>query len=139
MTLALGCVFLLLFPHEIAGPGLQDFLLYRVFCFGTFTSILYLTALPLLVYGNGPVKRFLAHPRFLRLATLGYGTYLVHIPVFEYAVMPFLRLFTALKWPFLLTWSIGLVTMWGLSLLLSYALHLLIEKPALALRDKFAP
>ncbi len=137
VTIALACFFLLLFPHEIAGP--RHFLFYRVFCFGTFTSILYLTALPLLFYGDGPVKRFLSHRGFLRLATLGYGTYLVHIPVFEYLVMPFLRLFNVLQWPFFATWTFGLIAMWALSLALSYALHILIEKPALALRDRLVP
>jgi peptidoglycan/LPS O-acetylase OafA/YrhL len=134
---ALACLFLLLFPHEIAGPKHYNF--YRLFCWGTFTSLLYLTSLPLLLHSDGPLKRALSHRWFLKLATLGYGTYLVHIPVFEYAVMPFLRLFTAMRWPFALVWTTGLVSMWAISLLLSYVLHVVVEKPALALRDRLVP
>lgn len=135
--IALACFFLLLFPHEIAGK--RYYLLYRLFCWGTFTSLLYLTSLPLLFHGDGPIKRFLSRPFFLGLATLGYGTYLVHIPVFEEIVLPFLKYFHASGWSFAGVWVLGLVAMWGISLALSYVLHLLVEKPALALRDRLVP
>jgi peptidoglycan/LPS O-acetylase OafA/YrhL len=111
----------------------------RAISFGTLTSIMYLTYIPLLMHGNGWGKRFLASPIFLKLATLGYGIYLVHMPLFDAAVLPLARrMFVKVGMSMALVWPISLALLWLFSAMLAYVLHILIEKPALWLRDRFA-
>lgn len=137
MALAAASFALLMFPFEIAGPS--RFLLLRVLNWGTISSVFYLAVLSLLLHGEGPLKRLLSHRVFLVTGTLGYAAYLVHIPLFERLVIPFLRLFTALRWSFAAVWGVGFAGMVGLSFGLGYVLHLLVEKPALRLRDRLVP
>ncbi|MBM4358523.1 MAG: acyltransferase [Deltaproteobacteria bacterium] len=135
--LAAACFALLMFPFEVAGP--KHFLILRLLNWGTISSIFFLASLALLLHGDGLVKRALSHRAFLVVGTLGYAAYLVHIPAFERIVIPFLALATALKWSFFAVWSLGLCGMVGLSFGIGYLLHLLVEKPALVLRDRFFP
>ncbi|MDD5306145.1 MAG: acyltransferase [Deltaproteobacteria bacterium] len=110
----------------------------QVFAWGTITSVMYVPLILLLLYAGGRVGRFLSHPLFLRAATLGYGVYLVHIPVCM-RLMPFIRA-SALRWglPLAITWPLTLALMLAVSAAVAYALHLLVEKPALALRERVA-
>jgi peptidoglycan/LPS O-acetylase OafA/YrhL len=136
-ALSAACFALLMFPFEVAGP--KHFLFLRLLNWGTISSVFFLAALVLLLHGDGVVKRVLSHRVFLVVGTMGYAAYLVHIPAFERLVVPFLSLATALKWSFPVVWSVGLTGMVGLSFGIGYILHLVIEKPALALRDRFVP
>ncbi|MBM4373695.1 MAG: acyltransferase [Deltaproteobacteria bacterium] len=136
-SLAGACLALLVFPFEVAGP--KHFPLLMLLNWGTVSSLFYVASLTLLLHGEGPLHRAFAHRGFLLFGTLGYGAYLVHIPVFDRLVIPFLRLFTALHWSFFTVWSVGLLGMVGLSFGVAYLLHILVEKPALLLRDRLLP
>ena len=75
----------------------------------------------------------------LIIATLGYGIYLVHFPVIQYLVAPFMESLDLIDNPIVLpAWLIVLVLTLTLSTLIAYVLHLIVEKPALYLRDTFA-
>jgi peptidoglycan/LPS O-acetylase OafA/YrhL len=137
VALAAACLAVLVFPFEVAGP--KRFLVLRLLNWGTISSIFYLASLAVLLHGDGPIQRALAHRGFLLFGTLGYGAYLVHIPLFERLVLPFLKLFTALRWSFFAVWGVGLFGMVGLSFGVAYLLHILVEKPALVLRDRLLP
>ena len=114
-------------------------MLLRGLGWGTITSIMYIPLVLIMINGRDLTHRFLGLPLFRRIATLGYGIYLVHIPVCvplvplaRYAIFE-LHLSTTLVWAVMLTL---LVLM---SIAVSYVLHLLVERPMLALRDKVAP
>ncbi len=130
------CLLLLLFPHEIAGG--THFLHYRLYCWGTFTSLMYFAWLLLLLNTDGALKRLLGHRAFLHAATLGYGIYLVHIPVFQHWVIPRLEAMYRRGSGFGSVWLTGLAWMTLLSIVVAYLLHILVEKPMLALRDRWA-
>ncbi len=113
---------------------------WNLFAWGTITSVMYAAlVLPLL---HGPqrawLSRFLGARPWLPIATLGYGVYLVHIPLMNHLV----KLLAV--GPFFAQWSQG--SLWALCLLLlsllswslAYVLHVLVEKPALWLRDRLA-
>lgn len=136
-ALSAACFALLMFPYEVAGP--KYFLLLRILNWGTISSLFFLSSLSLLLHGDGVLKRLLSHRFFLVFGTLGYAAYLVHIPLFERLVVPFLALGTALKLPFSVVWPLGLCGMVVGSFGVGYLLHLLVEKPALALRNRIVP
>ncbi len=130
------CLLLLLTPRA-AGPY---FFLHRVFCWGTFTSVMYMAFILLLLNSDGPVKRFLSSRVFLKIATVGYGIYLVHIPICDFIIVPMARVLVgehgiSMAW----VWPLSLALLAVMSAALAYVLHILIEKPALKLRDRFAP
>ena len=77
-------------------------------------------------------------PVFRRLATLGYGVYLVHIPIIDHIMVPAGRAAQARHWSMLLVWPAALTTTFLLSLAVAYVLHVLVEKPSLRIRDRFA-
>ena len=132
---ALTCLWLLLQPMMFGPQYLQ---LVRVFSWGTLTSIMYLCALPLLLYSDGFVARFLSAPIFRKVATLGYGLYLVHIPIIDHLVVPGVKAVHARGVELGVCWIGGLVFTLGLSTIIAYVMHLLIEKPSLWLRQKIA-
>jgi peptidoglycan/LPS O-acetylase OafA/YrhL len=132
---ALACLWLLLFPTMFGWDHLQ---LVHVFSWGTVTSIMYLLTVPMALYGDGMVCRWLSAPFFRRVATLGYGIYLVHIPVIDHIMVPLARAAQERRWSMLLVWPAVLAATMAISALLAYALHVMIEKPALRLRDRFA-
>ena len=78
-------------------------------------------------------------------ATYGYGVYLVHIPVGDYVVVPAVLLAgvallrAGVLLPAWLVWGVALALTWGVSVLVAYLLHVLVERPSLALRDKLVP
>jgi peptidoglycan/LPS O-acetylase OafA/YrhL len=132
-----ACLWLLMQPWMFGDKWL---LLVRVFSWGTLTSIMYFGwVLILLNGGQGWVQRFMGAPFWRRLATLGYGVYLVHIPVCDHAIAPLARILSKNRgWPMVIVWPSSVLGLFGLSLVVSYGLHLLVEKPFLRLRDLVA-
>jgi peptidoglycan/LPS O-acetylase OafA/YrhL len=110
----------------------------RMFLWGTVTSVMYFGLVPLALYGDGWVVRALSLPFFRRLATLGYGVYLVHIPIIDHIMVPAGRAAQTRHWSMLFVWPATLAATFLLSLLVAYALHIVVEKPSLRLRDRFA-
>lgn len=103
---------------------------------GTFTSLMCGPALLLIVAGSGRFKRALSAPFFRPISTLSYGIYLIHIPVGEHLALP---LAVSLRLSPGLTWLCSVAFLWGFSLTGAWVLHLLVEKPMLALRERVAP
>jgi peptidoglycan/LPS O-acetylase OafA/YrhL len=132
---ALACLWLLLFPTMFGWDQLQ---LVHVFCWGTVTSIMYLLLVPMALYGDGMICRWLGAPFFRRMATLGYGIYLVHIPIIDHVMVPLARAAQGRHWSMLFVWPLVLASTMVLSAAVSYALHVFVEKPSLRLRDRFA-
>jgi peptidoglycan/LPS O-acetylase OafA/YrhL len=134
---AMACVWLLMQPWMF---GEEHVLLVRVFSWGTVTSIMYLALVILLLDGgNGWVQRALSAPFWRRIATLGYGVYLVHIPLCDALIMPLARsLVEVRRWPMVIVWPMSVIALMGASVAVAYVLHVLVEKPALRLRDRFA-
>jgi len=133
----LACLWLLMQPWMF---GEKELLLVRVFCWGTLTSIMYFGWVLLLLNGTGGwIRRLLSAPVFRRVATLGYGVYLVHVPLCDKLVTPFARaLIKDHAWPMPVVWPLAVVALMLASLAVAYGLHLLVEKPSLRLRDRFA-
>jgi peptidoglycan/LPS O-acetylase OafA/YrhL len=131
----LTCLWLLLQPTMFGTKHVQ---LVKVFAWGTLTSLMYLGALTLLLHSDGFVTRFLSAPFFRKVATLGYGLYLVHIPIIDHLVVPGVKVLHARGVSLALLWIGSLVFTLGLSWLVAYVMHLLIEKPSLWLRHKIA-
>lgn len=131
---ALACLWVLLSPTMIDG---EYALFARIFIWGSVPSVMYFCALLLLLHSDGAIARFLSAPLFRRLATLGYGVYLVHVPVLE-RLMPLAKALGARGWPSSLVWWLALVAVMLLALSVGYVMHILIEKPALRLRQRLA-
>jgi peptidoglycan/LPS O-acetylase OafA/YrhL len=114
--------------------------LVHVFSWGTLTSIMYFGwTLLILNGGAGWLQRVLSLPVFRRFATLGYGVYLVHMPLCEFLVArPAQSLVDRHGWSLQVVWPIAVLSLFFVSLAASYCLHVLVEKPSLHLRDRFA-
>jgi peptidoglycan/LPS O-acetylase OafA/YrhL len=134
---SLACLWILINPW-IFGAGALP--IVRSVYYGTLTSVMYFGwVLLLLNGGDGWMQRALSQPIFRRIATLGYGVYLVHIPLCEGLIVPAARALVQRR-----GWSMG--TVWPLlvgalvlgSLAMSYVVHVIVEKPSLRLRDRFA-
>jgi len=132
---ALACLWLLIRPSMFGADNVQ---LVHVFAWGTVTSIMYLCALPLLLHGDGLIHRALSAPFFRRAATLGYGVYLVHIPIIDHVLVPAAKALEKRHVSMLLVWPLSLAATMAISFLIAYAMHVLIEKPALKLRQILA-
>lgn len=104
----------------------------------TVTSLMYFGLVPLLLYGDGWIHRFLSAHVFRRIGTLGYGVYLVHIPIIDHLIVPAARALQARRASMLWVWPLSLLATMVLSLSIGYALHVLIEKPSLRFRERFA-
>ncbi|HMO18066.1 MAG TPA: acyltransferase [Oligoflexia bacterium] len=109
------------------------------FCFGTLSSIAYCALFIHVILVPSRFSRFLSHRVFLYLATLSYGFYLVHLFVQRWLTRPMLK---RIGIDYYQTQSFGgwvseclFVTI--VSLLLAYFLHLFVEKPMLAMREKY--
>jgi hypothetical protein len=132
---ALACLWFLLQPALFGGGDLQ---LAHIYAWGTVTSIMYVCVGLLLLHGDGVVHRFLSAHVFRRIATLGYGVYLVHIPLIHGVVAPASRALIRAQVPAEAVWVSAVALAMGASLALSYVLHVLIEKPAMSLRARVA-
>lgn len=113
---------------------------------GGLTAVMYVPLVLWLLHHRGYVARFLGHPAFRYVATFGYGIYLVHLAVIEH-LLPRVLLPPILQYvqahraapPLGALWLVALATAFGLSLLVALGLHLLVEKPALVVRDRVLP
>jgi peptidoglycan/LPS O-acetylase OafA/YrhL len=132
---ALACLWLLVRPSMFGAEHVQ---LVHVFSWGTVTSVMYLCALPLLLHGDGLVHRALSAPFFRRAATLGYGVYLVHIPLIDHVFVPAAKALEKRHVSMLFVWPASLAATMLASFAIAYAMHVLIEKPALRLRQRLA-
>jgi len=134
---SLACLWLLMQPWMF---GEKNLLMVRVFSWGTVTSVMYFGwVLLLLNGGEGWVSRALSAPFWRHLATLGYGVYLVHIPLCDEFVAPLARsLSQGHHWPMTAVWPLSVLMLFALSLLVSYGCHIVVEKPSLWMRDKVA-
>lgn len=132
---SLGCLWLLLRPNLFGDEHTQ---LVHVFAWGSVTSIMYFGPLLLLLLGDGPIVRALSAPAFRRIATLGYGVYLVHIPVLDHVIVPMAKALEARHVSMGVIWPLSLFLVMAISLAFGYLLHVLVEKPSLALRDRLA-
>jgi len=111
----------------------------RVLAWGSLTAVMHFGVVTLLLHGDGPVHRFLSSPVFRKTATLGYGIYLVHIPIIHHVVVPMMaKLHEQHGTSMWLVWPGTLLAVLALSYVVAYGLHLVIEKPALRLREKLA-
>jgi peptidoglycan/LPS O-acetylase OafA/YrhL len=131
----LGCLWILI------NPGFFDDKAFAsVFYWGTFTSLMYSGFMILLLNGgDGWIRRVLSAPVFRRIATLGYGVYLVHIPVCYVIITPTaIALVERWGWSMVAVWPLSLVALIGASLVVAYVMHVVIEKPSLRLRDRVA-
>lgn len=132
----LACLWPLLEP-AMFGP--QYYVVIHVLLWGTVTSAMYFGLVLLLLHGpSGAVTDFLSRPIFRKLATLGYGVYLVHIPVCERIVVPLADLMRARGVPAGGVWTASLVALMLASTAVAYVLHLLVEKPSLWVRSRVA-
>jgi peptidoglycan/LPS O-acetylase OafA/YrhL len=131
----LACLWLLLAPATF---GFENVQLVHVFAWGSVTSLMYFGLVPLAIYGEGWVCAGLSLPIFRRLATLGYGVYLVHIPVINHVLVPMARAAQQRHWSMLIVWPTSVAGALLLSLALAYALHVAVEKPSLRLRERLA-
>jgi peptidoglycan/LPS O-acetylase OafA/YrhL len=113
-------------------------MLLFVFAWGTMTSVMYFGPLLMLLGGEGWIARALATPFFRRAATLGYGVYLVHMPIVHYGFMPIVRDLHHRGVSMALVWPLAFVSIVVCSHAVAYLLHVFIEKPALQLRERFA-
>ena len=132
---SLACLWILLRPWLFGARYVQ---LVHVFAWGTITTLMYFGFLLLLLYGDGVVQRALSVPIFRKLATLGYGIYLVHIPICDRLIVPIAHAAQARHVSMLLVWPTLLILLLLLSGALAYAMHVVIEKPSLRLRDRLA-
>lgn len=135
--MSLTCLWLLVEPWMFGKEHVQ---IVHVFAWGTVTSIMYFGWLLLLIHGDtgGWIQRWLSRPIFRRIATLGYGIYLVHIPLCDDLIVPAARALEARHVPMTIVWPSALLALLISSLALAYAMHVLIEKPALRLRERLA-
>jgi peptidoglycan/LPS O-acetylase OafA/YrhL len=132
----LACLWPLMDPAMF---GAQYYTFMHVFLWGTVTGAMYFGMVLLLLHGpGGTVSRFLSWPGFRKLATLGYGVYLVHIPVCERLVVPLADVLRARGVPLGGVWTASLTSLMLASLAVAYVLHLLVEKPSLWLRNRVA-
>lgn len=133
MVPSLGCLWLLLRPDLFGAYYTQ---MVHVFLWGTVTSLMYFAWLVLLLHTDGFVQRALGRDIFRRIATLGYGVYLVHIPVADRVIVPVARALLARSVPMYAVWPLSLALLMGISLAIGYVIHVLIEKPSLRLRER---
>ena len=132
---SLLCLWMLLRPWTFLPKNLN---LYHVIAWGTLTTIMYMGFLTLLLHGRGVLHRFLSSPIFRRIATLGYGVYLVHIPLCDHVVVPVARKLIARDVSLVAVWPLSLLMLLTLSASLAYVMHICVEKPALWVRDRLA-
>jgi peptidoglycan/LPS O-acetylase OafA/YrhL len=134
---AIVSLWILLFPRVFGDEWYWD---VRALSFGSITSVMYVAYVLLLLHGDAWGKKLFSARPFLYAATLGYGIYLVHMPLFDYTVLPIAKRMIG-RWgmTMVLVWPLSLAMLWIFAAAIAYVLHLLVEKPALKLRDRFAP
>jgi peptidoglycan/LPS O-acetylase OafA/YrhL len=133
-AVSFGCLAILMTPDPIHSPWM-----WRALSWGTITSVMYVPLLFLLLTGKGGIYTVLGSRLFLWIGTLGYAMYLVHIPLMKHVLVPVARaLLGRAHLSQGATWIVCFVALTALSAGLAYVLHLLVEKPFLVLRDRYA-
>ncbi|HEY8077459.1 MAG TPA: acyltransferase [Labilithrix sp.] len=132
---SLACLWLLVRPWMFGTKSVQ---IVHVFAWGTVTSIMYFGWLVLLLHSDGWIQRALSWEGFRKIATLGYGVYLVHIPVCDNLIVPVAHALDRRHWPMAFVWPASLASLMVLSLALGYLLHVVVEKPSLRIRERLA-
>ncbi len=132
---SLACLWLLLKPWLF---GVEHVQIVHVFAWGTVTSLMYFGWLIQLLHGDGWIHRALGLPIFRRLATVGYGVYLIHIPLLDNVSVPIARALQARHVPMTVIWPLSLVLLMLGSFGFGYVLHVVVEKPSLRLRERLA-
>lgn len=135
--LSLACLWVLIEPDMFGKEYVQ---VVHLFAWGSITSVMYLGWLLLLLHGDreGFVARMLSLSGFRKIATLGYGVYLVHIPICDRIIVPAARALEARHVPMSVIWPLSLTALMLLSLALAYVLHVVVEKPSLRIRERIA-
>lgn len=138
-ALALGTIaiaFFLLFAQLFVQ---QVWLASNLVAWGTLSSLTYVPLVLFLVNGHGVLVRALSARFFLPFASLGYGIYLAHIPILEHVLVPLAkRAHEQGLAPIAVLWLATFAAALVLSAAAAWALHVVVEKPALAIRDRFA-
>ena len=80
----------------------------------------------------------LSAPVFRRIATLGYGVYLVHIPLCDRVIVPTAHALRARNVSMAILWPASVAALVLGSLAIAYLMHIFIEKPSLRLRERLA-
>lgn len=134
---SLACLWLLVQPWMFGKDMVQ---VVHVFAWGSVTSVMYFGWLLLLLHGDPEtaVPRWLSAPVFRRIATLGYGVYLVHIPLCDKIIVPAARALEARNVPMVIVWPLSLLALMVGSLAFAYVMHVTIEKPSLRVRERLA-
>lgn len=135
MVFSLTCLWIIVEPSVFGSGRVQ---LVHVWSWGTLTSLMYFGFLLLMLRSKGPLATWMSHPIFRKIATLGYGVYLVHIPLIDHVAVPMVKRLAHNGAPVYLQWPAGMLVVIGLSLVIAYILHVFVEKPSLKLRDHFA-
>lgn len=131
---SLGLFWVLLRPMAFSGHDTQ---LMHVFAWGTFTTLMYFGVLLLLLHSDGPLHRMLSAPIFRSIATLGYGVYLMHMPVCD-RLAPYAKALQKRDVPMAVIWPLSLIAVMVLAIAVGYVLHVLVEKPAFRLRERLS-
>lgn len=135
IVVSLGLLTMIVWP-----PPFLTSVQWNLLALGTFTTAGWVLVLLHVLYVDSPFARFLGRPIFLRLATVGYGVYLVHLPLVLLVGIPtFVILQRALGAPDVVAFVVGVAAAFASSLLYAYGLHLVVEKPALFARDRLVP
>jgi peptidoglycan/LPS O-acetylase OafA/YrhL len=132
---SLLCLWLLLRPAMFGASTVQ---LMHMFAWGTLTSLMYFPALLLLLHTQGPINRMLSWSPFRRIATLGYGVYLVHIPLIDHVLVPLAHRFQEKHVSMVYLWPASLAGVLVMSFAIAYAMHVLVEKPSLWIRERLS-
>lgn len=113
---------------------------FAVLALGTVTGPAFLLlSLWLIARADGRVARALGSSGFRRLATLGYGVYLVHMPLVTAGGLGAFVILTRLAVPPVPAFAGATLFVFAVSVFVAYGLHLAVEKPALWVRDRVAP
>lgn len=110
---------------------------FNLFCWGALTSLGYVPLILVLLHARTAWVAALGWSGFRRWATLGYGIYLVHVPLIALVTVPWAgaaMLRGSLN--FGGAWCLALGLGLALSTALAWVLHVAVEKPAMALRDR---
>ncbi len=132
---ALTLLWVLLRPWMFGPENLPFF---HVFAWGTLTTVMYFCTLLLILHGDGWLQRRLSTPIFRKIATLGYGVYLVHIPICDKVIVPVARRLDEKHVSKLILWPASVFVLMTLSIALAYLMHVFIEKPSLRIREWLA-
>ena len=132
---ALGCLWLLLYPETFGQENVQ---LMHLFSWGSITSVMYLATIPMVLHGKGPITRALSLPIWRRMATLGYGVYLVHIPILDHILVPIALRLHRQAWSLMVIWPLTWIVCALISFAVGYVMHIFIEKPSLRIREWLA-